>query len=258
MLFCTAVATDVPPSDARCAAAVAEGVNFTVLSDAVPHGIHSITVENIRYFFEPSFPVQNSIPTVNTNLTGPHILDHAPSNPSPFMFPGYAEFDFILSNNDDPSAFLVNGMNTLEKLGHQLHMMDMWLRASKIYNEIKARNISTADVCPCIVDEENNGILTNLAAISKDLRQWLTQKIVDGARHINKVRREKQLTSYIYVDDKDVLTLKRSINPAEEWTVPELKDSESWKFWKGLLMKSMMSDDRIYNFAMYVYCKINM
>ena len=51
------------------------------------HMMHSITVEDIRYFFDPDFPVNNSVPTVNMDLEGDHIV-MAQSVPSEFKFPG--------------------------------------------------------------------------------------------------------------------------------------------------------------------------
>ena len=75
--------------------------------------MHSITVQDIRYFFDPTFPENNSIPTVNTNLSGPHILWGAPSIQSEFKFPGSAGIDFILRNNDNIKDFQWNGLTSL-------------------------------------------------------------------------------------------------------------------------------------------------
>ena len=38
-------------------------INSTVMVEAIAHGIHSITVKDIRYYFDSSFPEINSIPT---------------------------------------------------------------------------------------------------------------------------------------------------------------------------------------------------
>merc|ERR1719495_1050563 len=99
---------------ASCQAAEAYGVNLNSFALNAGHLSHSITVEDIRYFFDKDFPVDNSIPTVNSNLTGDHLLDHAPSRPSDFKFPAGAAFDFLLKNNDDPSKFMWNGLTTLK------------------------------------------------------------------------------------------------------------------------------------------------
>ena len=46
----------------------------------VMHGVHSLTLEDLRHYFEPDAPVDNGIPTVNTDLSSPdEILPNAPS-----------------------------------------------------------------------------------------------------------------------------------------------------------------------------------
>ena len=44
----------------------------------VAHGIHSLTVEDIRHYFKADSPVENNIPTVNKDLTGARVLPYAP------------------------------------------------------------------------------------------------------------------------------------------------------------------------------------
>ena len=44
----------------------------------VAHGIHSLTVEDIRHYFKADAPVENNIPTVNKDLTGARVLSYAP------------------------------------------------------------------------------------------------------------------------------------------------------------------------------------
>ena len=64
--------------------------------------MHSITVEDIRYFFDPDFPVNNSVPTVNMDLEGDHIV-MAQSVPSEFKFPGkqYLMFSRVSNSGSD-------------------------------------------------------------------------------------------------------------------------------------------------------------
>ena len=45
-----------------CQAAIEYGVNLTKFSDSVAHNAHSITVEDIRYFFEEDFPCGEQYP----------------------------------------------------------------------------------------------------------------------------------------------------------------------------------------------------
>ena len=41
-------------------------INQTIMVEAVAHGIHSITVKDIRYYFDSNFPEANNIPTGTT------------------------------------------------------------------------------------------------------------------------------------------------------------------------------------------------
>ena len=165
---------------------------------SVAHPIHSITVEDIRYFFDPDFPVENTIPTGNDDIkeNAELVLRYAPSSKSSFKFPAFAAFDYILSNNDEPMKFGINGLTTLEKLGHQLHMQEIWMKASLMYKVIKTKQIDTASVCPCLVDEENNGILKGVNDIAHDFKLWMPQPIVDGFRKVNMKERAARNSVY--------------------------------------------------------------
>jgi hypothetical protein len=271
--------------DSCTAAATAAGVNMTTFAANVAHNTHSITVGDIQYFFEADFPEKNTIPTVNTNLNKDQnpVLSSAPVIKSMFKFPAFASFDFILSNNDHPDRFLANGLTTLEKLSHQMHMQEMWMKASIMYKQIKTRNLDTASICPCLVDEQNNGIIEHLIFVADDLKDWMPEPIVDGNRQLRTSRRQKRADRDIGIAvDIDICGFSYSFRyrfsyrcqarPSQDdqsqrsgraldldavQLVPELKDAKSWNYWQQLLMNSMLSDDEIYNFAMYMHCKIN-
>merc|ERR1719228_29567 len=143
--------------DTCAAAAEQAGVDFDSFKYNVGHMIHSLTVEDVRFFFDENFPMDNDIPTVNTNLTGPPVLAHTPSFPSKFKFPLGSTLDRILLNNDDPDAFLERGFSSLEELAHAAHMLEMLYRTSEVYKNLGDIDVNT--VCPCLVNEEANGIM---------------------------------------------------------------------------------------------------
>merc|ERR1712112_152241 len=147
------------------AAAEQTGVDFENFKYNVGHVIHSLTVEDIRYFFDENFPVDNDIPTVNTNLSGPPIIPNAPSFPSKYRFPLGSTLDRILLNNDDPNAFAGKQLTTLEELGHAAHMLEMLFKASQIYKSLG--NLDIDSVCSCLVDEEANGIIEELEYLAE-------------------------------------------------------------------------------------------
>ena len=45
------------------------GLNFSSFWQGAGHGIHSLSLKEIRHYFEPDDPEENRIPVVNTNLT---------------------------------------------------------------------------------------------------------------------------------------------------------------------------------------------
>ena len=236
------------------AAATAAGVNLISYAHSVGHSIHSITVEDVQYFFDPDFPIENTIPTANVRYGEGEkpVLASAPSGNSPFKFPGFAAFDFVLSNNDGPETFLAVGMSTLEKLAHQLHMIEMWSKASPIYKDIKARQVDKASVCPCLVDEHNNGIVKHLNYIYKELKDWMKHNTRDTRRNGRAL--DLALITW-YPNDRE--RNAKSLDPEKVYSMPELKDSKSWAFWKKLSMKNGMEDGELFNIAMYMYCKTN-
>ena len=80
-ILCFCEASDYTPSPEWCDYAGKLGVQIDRLPVDVAHGIHSITVQDLRYFFEQDFPERNTIPTSNTNLTvgAAPVLFYAPS-----------------------------------------------------------------------------------------------------------------------------------------------------------------------------------
>jgi len=165
LLVISAHAASISDGQGECKAAAEQaGVDFENFKYNVGHVIHSLTVEDIRYFFDENFPVDNDIPTVNTNLSGPPVIPNAPSFPSKYRFPLGSTLDRILLNNDDPNAFFDRGLTSLEELGHAAHMLEMLFKASEVYKTLD--NIDIESVCPCLVDEESNGILAELSYIS--------------------------------------------------------------------------------------------
>jgi len=167
LLFSSLNAASINDDKETCKAAAEQaGVDFENLKYNVGHVIHSLTVEDVRFFFDENFPIKNDIPTVNTNLTsGPSVLPHTPSFPSKFNFPLGSSLDRILLKNDNPDAFSAKGLTTLEELGHAAHMLEMLHSASKMYKTLE--NIDIDRVCPCLVDEKSNGIMEELEYLAE-------------------------------------------------------------------------------------------
>merc|ERR1712183_408722 len=136
-LLSSSEAASITDQETCIAAAEQAGVYYNNFKYNVAHMIHSLTVEDVRFFFDETFPVANDIPTVNLNLTGPAVLPHTPSYPSKFKFPLGSTLDRILLNNDDPNTFSDRGRTTLEELSHAAHMLEMLHKASQIYKTLE-------------------------------------------------------------------------------------------------------------------------
>jgi len=255
MAFASATPSERTPEIIEsCLAAEAAGVKLDSIS-AVGHGIHSLTVEDIRYFFEEDFPVENTIPTVNIDLDAEEeYLPYAPSFPSKFKFPGGANYDRILSYAK--GHVMAKDFTILELLGHNIHMSEMYLQGSKMYRDIKNQNIDLAKVCPCMVDEENNGIAEFLRIVAKTNKKSL-YPVTSGARKGKSLAHERRGIPYVWGDgytrSSETGRKKRSLP-----IIPLLEDDTTWRdYWRPNLLK-YMNKDEMYNFAMYMYCKINM
>jgi len=168
-LFFSTQAASINDDQETCIAAAEQaGVDFDSFKYNVGHMIHSLTVEDVRFFFDEAFPVDNDIPTVNTNLTGPPVLPHTPSFPSKFKFPLGSTLDRILLNNDDKSSYSIKDWTSLDELAHAAHMYEMLFSASKIYKLLE--DVAVHAICPCLVDEESNGVLDELNYLAEVFR----------------------------------------------------------------------------------------
>ena len=79
--------------------------------------------------------------------------------------------DEILSHmNDD--AYDIRLYSPIEKIVHTFHMKEQWAMILKEYNQLKA-NPPHAQVCPCVLDIENNDVLSMLRSIALLFREPL-------------------------------------------------------------------------------------
>jgi len=210
-----------------CEPAKKLGVELETLGNSVSHATHDITVEDIRYFFDENFPVDNDIPTSDTNLTVRQpVLPYVPSKPSVFKFPGLAALDWIMTN-DDKDDFLMRNpdheFSHMEKLTHQVHMLELWHKMSKVYRGLQGQDIDLSRVCPCLTDELSNGMIDYMKRASLAIR---------GVRF-------------------------RDSNDNGSYPVPALTDSTTYKLWKQFVATQMLNDKMIFNAAVYMYCKIS-
>ena len=63
---------------------------------------------------------------------------------------------------DEDRDWDLHNAETLDKLLHALHMHEMWTETSRLYNHLLDNPPVDTNICPCLVDVENNGIYFNL------------------------------------------------------------------------------------------------
>jgi hypothetical protein len=105
----------------------------------VAHGIHSMTLQELQYFFDADATEDNKIPMINFNLSSPDLV--LPSIPdlklnNSFLTPSMNSVDHILSNWETED-FIMKNASVLELLVHNLHMYETLSLAGKIYKKIK-------------------------------------------------------------------------------------------------------------------------
>ena len=149
------------------------GVDLKNFPLDVAHGIHSMRIEHVKHFFDVQVPINNDIPTVNTNLKGEKILKsignltNDPKLKSLFM----ETIDFIFSRNDDEETFSIRSCSNLEQVAHEAHMNELYIRVKPIYEEMLKNPSMDNITCSCITDEANNGVLKALNSISNQVRK---------------------------------------------------------------------------------------
>ena len=158
---------------------------------------------------------------MNPDFSQNHTLPYAPFG-SQYETPGMGVLDLIMTNDDGNDTYMAHGLSRLEKLAHGMHMLELWHKTSKVYDGLKWKfglEISD-DLCSCLTDETQNGIMNELVFISKYMRNF-------GKAERNSDR------------------------------LPALNNPASWTAWKNMLAFSMLHEDEIEYFAKYMYCKIH-
>jgi len=260
------------------------GLNFSSFWHGAAHGLHSLHLEEIRYFFEPNATENNKIPVVNKNLSSQQtILFDAP-------LAGYDEhFNtmalkvmafFMLNDRPD---FFEQGLNTLEKLTHQYHMHEIYAAAAPIYNKMKENPPSDPELCGCVNDITGNGILIEMANIARQLQYFQSKRMsrkVKGDACLTYTReytrsygslcsRQKRDAEEVEFDETEIAELEEEylVNPTHEtaydllqakpWKGNSLVGTEQWISYQAMLTASMLEQEELNDFATFMYCRLN-
>lgn len=272
-------------------------MNYSSFYKGVSHGLHSLSLEEIRYFFKADAPEDNRIPTVNTDFRAENpVLYSAPLWGYNDRFSSWALkiMDFFMLN--DKPYFYETMSNTLEKLSHQYHMQEIYSRASVLYKEMLEDSSLDGEFCSCANDIVNTGILAELAGISKTLKYRARN---GRARNRNGRPRDANLDLYISDDciewnlyigcvapttrptvqsrpsrskrsaEEDIARLEGeylnntnkdtawALLGAGGWKPNTVTGPKEWVPYSAMLYASVPTDQQITDFATFLFCKLN-
>merc|ERR1711973_391735 len=150
------------------------GMNYSTFYEGAAHGIHSLSLEEIRHFFKADAPEHNRIPTVNIDFRSEDVIHfNAPLWGYENRFDSWALkiMDWFMLN-DQPYLYQ-NRANTMEKITHQYHMHEIYERASVIYNELVENPPNNVNgICACANDLTENGVMTEVVDIARQLKHF--------------------------------------------------------------------------------------
>jgi len=178
-------AVPVLPGNDSCAEILAAANVTGRFAVAVAHGIHDITVEDLREFKGDVPCAGNGVPTVNRDLRSESaVLPSAPcldDGDSPFATPAMRVVDAALTRMDDMN-YDIGTTSGLQRLVHAFHMREVWALASAQYQALAADPPGRA-ACACALDVDGNGVLEELRLIASSLRsaQMASSRQLDSA-----------------------------------------------------------------------------
>merc|ERR1719318_978912 len=232
-----------------------------IFAKRIAHGIHSLTLADLRYYFNPNANETNNIPTINRNLTSEPILNDAPDigRSDRFKTIGLLVAEEVVLKED--SDWDIHGGDILDKLLHALHMHEVWSETSRLYKGLLDSPPDDPSICPCLADVENNGIFFNLRNIAMLIREPELAYNTENKRRPRGGRR--------YYGRR-----RRSIKPElqgptrqqrdadEEHQAIDHEDSEvadhSREYWVNLFSSfSDMTDDITSDLALFLFCMLN-
>merc|ERR1712215_538690 len=266
------------------------GLNYTSFYRGAAHGIHSLSLEEIRYFFKSDAPENNKIPTANIDFRSEeaiHFNAQLWGYENRFDTWALKIMDWFMLN-DHPYQY-ETGTNALEKLSHQYHMHEIYSRASKMYNELVKSPPENKQLCACANDVTGNGILEEVANIAKQLkyrgsrsRQGRAKNNCEtyeeyyrsyggcgcscgiGGPTKSRGKRSSDEDSDIQIKQLQEEFLKESnhenagkLLAVAPWIPGNFTGSDQWISYSAMLVYSMPSDVELQDFATFIYCKLN-
>jgi len=227
----------------------------------VGHFTHSLTLRDLRRFFDPNATEINYIPTINYDTSSeaallPHAVEYAApvadKNAHVFETEAMRTLDFVLQHMDSKN-WDIKHFSTLEKVVHAFHMEETWNKAAKAYKELlKASPAEPDELCHCVLDIEQNGILKFL--------RFSAMAIREPALVYNMAMGEPGNRGY-YIQASYTYHFKKNVEPRFEDlilqdsadTMPPLTGASAWSDWKRIGCTTPEED---YNNALFMFCAV--
>lgn len=227
----------------QCEIVMKEANVFGNFSREVAHGIHAMSLQDIRAFFDKEATPENGVPTANRNLNSKEeniVLPNAPDIKGEFQSIAMHTFDVGLRNMNRRNYFQKSGI--LERLAHHFHMIEVWTKSQTFYQDYVDSGVSNV-ICGCALDTAENGIDYELESIFYYFKHCFG-------------RSSYFLDYFVHYGAADGSKCPVRANVKVQ-KLPKLKNSRTWKKWKKMIQRSMSSDEDLRKFSLFMYCALN-
>jgi len=224
----------------------------------IGHFTHSLTLRDLRRYFDPNATAVNYVPTINRDIkSDTPLLLHAPQFPE---LDGDTEamktLDMVLSHMDDKN-WDIKGYTTLERVAHAFHMEAIWAKAKTYFDEMQRSPAPPSpQLCDCVMDVDNNGILKFLRYSALEIREpqlVYSRQLTDFGpnappkdyQNYQQGRKKRSVDTGLKNGPQNLLADSNAAGI-------HLKDEAAWKKWK----EEVPSEDMHYNNALFMYCAV--
>jgi len=241
------------PGNVSCAELLAAANVTGRFAVVVAHGIHDITVEDLREFTGDVPCTGNGVPTVNRDLRSESaVLPSAPcldDGDSPFATPSMRVVDAALTRMDDMN-YDIGTTSGLQRLVHAFHMREVWALAAAQYQALAADPPGRA-ACACALDVDGNGVLEELRLFASSLRSAQ----MASSRQSSSRRRFWGGTGFSTSCLRPAGRGKGALRGAPDW-LARMRSAADWAMWKATMAEHMaLCDTR--DLAVFLYCTLN-
>ena len=192
----------------------------------------------------------------------------------PKYYHKYNSIFWQVLRNMDKAHYSITNFSTLEKLSHVYHMAELWQHASTHYNSLLLQP-PARDMCTCVSDLHLNTITQELHLLALKIKY---PGVTSGDYEENKEsfndygygvhygygksadpspEFQAKLAEFDFSGpENDVVTrMAAELVDGDRGMEKTLENEEGWEYWKEKVQS--MDEEGTYEFAMFMYCKLN-